>query len=235
VALSASSAVARSTANTGSTTTTASFTPASGVLLVACVGMNTASQTAATVTVSGGSLTWTERAHADHDTTGIALASGVASIWTAVSAGASMTVTAAGGPNVVSVQVYAVSGQAATPTGATGIGRTTTASSTISAFTSTGANSMLFWALCDWAQTGAPTSSDTTGLTSFNVSGEVSGGSAYKTLGGTGPQTFQVTTPGAPDAVWAAIEVMDGGGAAASPPQVVQVRPAFAAVRAATW
>lgn len=231
--LTPSSAVTRATASTGATVTTSSFTPASGVLLVAALCTNTASQTAASHTVSGGSLTWTERAHADKGTTGISLASGAASLWTAVSAGASMTVTGAGGPDTVSLQVYAVSGQAATPTGATGIGRTTTSSTTVSAFTSTGANSLLLWALCDWAQTGAPTSSDSSGLTTFNVAGQISGGSAYKALGATGAQTFQVTTPGTPDAVWAALEVMDGGGG--SPPQVILVRPSVAAVRAAAW
>src|SRR5688572_32343873 len=105
--------------------TSASFTPPAGSVLVVCVSADTNGNTDnITISVSGGSLTWTNRV--EHDPGDAGAMGGHASIWTAVQASSvSMTVSVRrtagnGSTGRISVKVYVVTGaDTTTPTGAT--------------------------------------------------------------------------------------------------------------------
>lgn len=161
--------------------TSGSFTPANDSLLVLCVEGDTALNTALTVTVSGGSLTWTLRARADEATVP-AGNGGHASIWTApVTTGASMTITVTktgvGSTSRLSAKVYIVTGQHASPIGGSWVSTSTTNNYTPTATTMTGAG-RLFGSACDWNALGLPTSTDTADAAHYT--GAISVLSAHK-------------------------------------------------------
>lgn len=202
----------------------ASFTPANNSLLVVCVNWDEYN-TSSTHTVSGGSLTWTQRVERNYDDSGSH--AGGAAIWTApVSTGASMTVTVTRAANGdednrrYSAKCYIVTGHAASPIGANNEG-STTANSFNATLTATGAG-RVFSAMTDWnALGGAPTNglSPTYPATVEGAyySGSITAGSAYASSdhsSGTVGCTFDQYGTGSGDVNWVALEILtDGGGA----------------------
>lgn len=107
--------------NSGTTATTASFTPSNNCLLVAVVAENLSGRAGAVPTVTGGGLTWTKRLEIHSSTNDN---SNLSQIWTApVGTAASMTVSAAANGNVdgdIALAVIEFTGyDTGTPTGAT--------------------------------------------------------------------------------------------------------------------
>lgn len=169
MAIAVDATVARFTGS--SSATSASFTPPNGSLLVCCTNANTSSGVGLDVTLSGGSLTWTQRKEADNTLFGN---SGHASIWTApVVTGASMTVTvtSTGGNSRTSGKVYIVTGHdVASPVGSSGAG-TSTANAINVGYTSSVNASRGIGCATDWNARGVPTSTDTEdGATNAQIS-----------------------------------------------------------------
>jgi hypothetical protein len=239
MAISVSTSVARVSADIRAQTlaspgsvVTAAFTPADNSLLVVCANCSGDGAGADTYAVTGGSLTWTERAHRDHSNNNNR---GTASIWTApVTTGASMTVTftiatsAGSAYQRASVKVYIVTGQHASPIGASTT-NTTTTNPTNAALTATGAG-RLFGCAAEWNEVGTPTSSDTgdvgvyTGLvnviSAFKASDHVSGSQTINfNYGGAGPASN-----------YALLEILAAGGSSQSqaPRSMHQFRQRFA-------
>ena len=178
-----------------------------------CVESDTSDGSAITISVSGGSLTWTNRVERDLGDAGAN--SGHASIWTApVGTGASMTVsvrrtTTGGGTNRISAKVYLVTGQHASPIGAVGEGSSTTNDITPTVFTSTGENSYGFGAACDWSANGIPVSSDLT-EDGADYSLAISVVDGFKDLGASGAESmnFDAFDVAAATWNWAALEIL---------------------------
>ena len=181
-------------------------------LLVAALEGDSQSGSGVTFTLSdtaGGS--WTEAAHADHVSDGGV--DGVAVIATRkVTTGGALTVTATASSGMsVALTVYDVTGQAATPVGATAKLSSTTQDAGAS-LTTTTAGSLVFVAADDWAATGAASSGDLSAQ-AFHMPGWISGLSGYKTAGASGPQTMNVvagTAGWAPAWQIASVEIVPG-------------------------
>lgn len=220
------------TSTNTSPATTASFTPGAGNLLVATV----VAASAAAPVVSGGGLTWTRQVQST---------SGGCEIWTAVGAGAAMTVAVAvtetGGGFGAGLKVDVVSGiYAVNPIGLTGTGSDPTDVATVTGYTSTG-ESRGFCAARDTNDGGAPLSTDVASSFHLSLSGppfnlKVSGMSVHKaadTAGPGVPVTFNLDSFGTSDALWqwAALEIL-------APPLPVRpavVIPVGASRRASSW
>lgn len=202
--------------------TSASFTPPDGSLLVVCVNADDPNDAFNfTITVSGGSLTWTERVvrEASEASTG----GGYAGIFTApVVTGASMTISVnhgadGGGANRYSAKAYIVTGQHASPIGASNEGSSGTNSITGS-ITATG-DGRVFGVGVEWNALGAPTSTDTEDAAHY--AGAISVMSAYKAAdhaAGSGSQgiNFDASGAGGADWGWCVLEILAaaaGGGA----------------------
>lgn len=153
---------AKATAPTLTAATTASFTPPNGALLVALVNYNAHTLTADNRTVSGGGLTWTlqGRKSRDSGSTGGAGTDGGVEIWTAISAGASMTVTSSAGTATTESQqmlkVLVFTGNEASPGGAVAAASNSSGLPSASV-TTTRANSWVIADSTDWTQSGAGT------------------------------------------------------------------------------
>lgn len=163
--------------------TSASFTPANNSWIYVAVNGDSQSNQDITISVSGGSLTWSNEVERDLGDAGAQ--PGHSSIWKAqVVTGASMTISVRrtagnGGTNRLSAKPYLVTGADATnPTGATGEGTSTTNNLSAAAYTSTVNNSRAIGCGCDWNQLGTPTSTDTEDGADY--SGAISVVSAYK-------------------------------------------------------
>lgn len=197
--------------------TSAAFTPANGSIIEVCIdadqqGSNTG---ALNFTVSGGSLTWTERQHRDHSNT---VNCGVVSIFTApVVTGASMTIsvrrtTTNGGGNRISCKAYVITGQDASPIGAGTTGTSTTNS--ISPTVAVNGAGRMTGVGTEWQQLGSPTSSDTEAAADYP--GEISVMSAYKAAdhASGGSQGINFDAAGAGAAAWnyALLEILAAGG-----------------------
>lgn len=211
-----------------SSVSTASFTRPEGGLLVAMV----VALSASTYTLSGGSLTWTQRVANSAD------------IWTApVTGSGTMTVTVGNltdpdfAVSVAAVKVVGVTGQSLlNPIGSTGSGESSTNNLTVSGYTSSAAGSRGFFCGLDSNAAGAATSTDTgSGWTEnvgfFDVAGVAVHKAANTTNAGTSV-TFNADASGSGEAAWewAALEIV--------PDVVVRQRAALsrAAVhRAASW
>lgn len=225
------SAPAHVAANTGASATTASFTPPSGALLVAMTtGQSPNSAHDMTVTVTGGGLTWTRRVarianSTANSTGGVAGRNGTgAEIWTAVSAGAAMTVTAdvTGNAGVqvgnrTDLQVMVLT-DSSTPT----IGNVNHAISASGAPTadvaSTTAGSYMFGVAADWANAGVGTAQ--TGETMINTATDVDYSHHFVRSTSTSPggtYTIGVSAPATQDYNFVALEVKTTAAAAASP------------------
>lgn len=193
--------------------TSASFTPPAGSLLVLCLSSDSTASQSPVFTVATTGLTWTKQIQKDFAATG---ENGHASIWTcpqASSAARTCAVTrgsgSLGGTKRVSCKLYAITGQDASPVGASGGGGSTTNNMTASIFISTGANSLAVACATDWAQLGVPTSSDLT-VDGGDYSGAVSVMSGYKALGSIGSQTANIHagSAGTPNWNWVALEIL---------------------------
>lgn len=186
--------------------TTGSFTPGNNSILVAVTSMNTVNSTDGSTVVSGGSLTWTQRAAAIFSGTG---QSGATFIHTApVGTGASMTVATTTTNNNATnprttVQVYVLGGYDTLG----GIGFSATGGSTTNNLTTTGQtsqsnNGLVFAGGCDRTGAGAPTSSDLT-ITTFTSATFISCLSGYKTTGAKGSTiTTNMDAAAAAAAAW---------------------------------
>lgn len=218
---------------TGTSVTTASFTPPSGSLLVASVAYASATDPV----VSGGSLTWTRR---------VRNTDGSCEIWTApVITGASMTVSVAvtdtGFGQGAALKVDVVSGQyTVNPIGNTGTGSEPTDNATITGYTSSG-ESRGFCAARDTNAGGQPSSSDVASAFSISISGppfnlQIDGLAVRKsadTSGAGQAVTFNLDSAGSSDAdwEWAALEIL-------APPVPIRptvVIPVGASRRASSW
>jgi hypothetical protein len=206
--------------------TSASFTPPTGSVLVVCVSADTnGSGDNITISVSGSSLTWTNRV--EHDPGDASAMGGHASIWTpadgstvpASSQTVSVRRTAGNGSTGrISVKIYVVTGaDTADPTGATGENHSTTNNITPNAYTSTVNNSRAFGCATDWNQLGVPTSTDTEDGADY--SGAISVVSLFKaadtaTSGTTVTMNFDAGGTGNAEWNWVALEVRPGAGGA---------------------
>ena len=153
------------TSGTGSTRTTAAFSPPARSLLVACIAFEAVGMPEATLTVSntGTSLTWTARVRRDSRESGAN--SGIAALYTATNANAQsgITVTAVSGrsSDAGGLKVLVVTGADLTsPVGATGEGSTSEVQFTDPAYTSTKDGSRCVAMGSDFAANGTPTSTD---------------------------------------------------------------------------
>lgn len=203
------------------TGTSASFTPPTGSLLVVSVSSDTAAGNSPTISYSGGGWAYTERVYRG-DAEGTA---GVVSLATApVTTGASMTVTVTVNNMGVSrntaisgsVKVWVVTGQDASPIGATAENSATTNNWTPAGPTTTAANSIVFGSGGDWNALGSPTSSDLTEDAFTNA--YYSGLHGYKSVASAGATTINYDAAGASVADWnmVALEIKEaaaGGGA----------------------
>lgn len=168
----------------GGSITSASFTPPANSVIVCCVSMDSLSSasTGVVLTVTGGSLTWTNRV-----TGASASFNGRNFIWTATQpSSVSMTVTVnlTNGDfanNRTSAKVYVVTGaDTSSPAGNTGSGSSTTINFTPNVYTSSVDNSRGFGCATDSANSATLTSTDVSDFA--NYSGVISVISAYKLL-----------------------------------------------------
>jgi hypothetical protein len=189
--------------------TSASFTPPDNSLLVVGISADTAADSAITLSVSGGSLTWNERAIRNGDEAG-AGNGGCAAIWTApVGTGASMSVSVrrtagSGSTNTISAKCYIVTGQDASPIGDTAETNSTTANYTPAAETMVGAG-RLFGTATEWNDGGGtPTSSDVEDAA--NETG-VCAISAYKAADHTASSSQSINYQQSGSAIWTEVRV----------------------------
>ncbi len=215
--ISINDSVARFTGTPTNTTaiTSASFTPANGSLLVACAGLDEINDSSTVaITVSGGSLTWTQRVRRG----GVEAGGGLAAIWTApVVTGAGMTVsiarTATHAAARVSGKVYIVTGQHASPIGNIASANWTTNPQTLN-LTAAGAG-RVFGCGTDWNATGLPVSTDTEDAATH--AGEISVMSAYKAADhASGSQGIQFDPVGTPLGNCVVLEILAAAAAGGS-------------------
>jgi hypothetical protein len=200
------------------TTTTDSFTPAAGELMVAVVVSDTSGAASANTSTCSDTQgeTWALRTDSWGGT------GGLVQIWTVTATAATArTVTVVGdinGANVVlqSLQVYLVAGQHASPIGQVNEGTSSANAITPTLWTSTVANAFAFVAAVDWNALGAPSSSDLTAV-AFHAAGNISGLHGYKDCGSTGSETANIDGSGtsAADWHWCSLEILPAGAAAA--------------------
>lgn len=213
-------ALVQGTPASGVDLTSGSFTPADGSLLVA-VGTRRDLGGIVGSSVSGGGLTWTlAKAAGSADTT----KPGYVAIFTApVVTGASMTVSfqvdaGGGGGTSTTLSVYQVTGQHATPVGATGSGAITTQPVDIPLYTSTATGSRAIWGVAeDNAVTGV-TSSDST-VQSHEFSGVQTHASGFLAAnsGAPGAITANWQSSSNPAGTWVGVEIVPSAGIAGSP------------------
>lgn len=208
----------------GTSVTTASFTPPDSTLLVACIARFATSTV--TMSNSGTALTWTLKADNSNSR-----------VYTApLTTSQSMTVTFSQvSSTALGMKVYAVTGaDLTTPIGATGTGTSTSDPSTVTGYSSTIANSLGIASVAYLDSPGSFTSSDT--ITSY------SDGATFAALGinkaaTTATPSTSVTfnmdnsTPLFPDYEWAAVEVLPLVTPLATVPKVFS----NAAHRASIW
>lgn len=220
VALDASSPTAvygDTQANTSLATT--SFTPPAGSILIVYVVSADAGQTHSTPTAT--SHTFVSRANL-----GTANSTSRVSVWTATATGSALTITApfAGTATQRALVVSAFSGAqlAATPAVATFDGTSVANSAPSLNITTVAANSMVSWALGDWAQIDGTTTrvyrSSATERAFHTVTGAYTGYAAYQAAATAGTQTFGLTAPTGQKPTMVGIEIQASGGAAAATP-----------------
>ncbi len=208
-----SSATARVSNNgTGTTVTTASFTPNVGDLLVACY-CTTGSFSTLTDSQSG---TWTLGRSTG---AGVGNDASIRYRFITTSAGMTVTGTRGAGTQDASIQVYIITGARVDVIGAVNSSTVSVTNNlTASIFTSTVTGSIAVVAVTEYGQTGSYTSSDLT-VTTYGSGLVGSIMSGFKTLGAPGAQTANLDAPGTtnPSQIdWAAVEFLPSG---APPPQ----------------
>lgn len=189
-------------------------------MLVCCVNADTDVDTDITISVSGGGLTWTNRAERDEGDAGAN--GGHASIWTApVPAKGDVAVSVRrtagnGGSNRISAKVYTVLGaDNANPVGATGEGSTATTTNTPNAYVSTVNGSRGFACATDWGQNGTLTSTDEEDVADY--AGAIAAISLHKaadtvSLGTTVTVNFDTDGGGGSLWNWVAVEILPAPG-----------------------
>jgi hypothetical protein len=209
--------LAHGTPNDDPTGTSATFNPPAGSLLVLSVACDTAAGNSPSITYSGGGLTYAERVYRG-DAEGTA---GVISLCTApVPVGGSQTVTIVVNNMGVSrnsdvagsCKVWVVTGQDASPIGASAENSSTTDDWTPAGPTTGAANSLVFGTGGDWNAAGAPTSSDLTEDAFTNS--YYSGLHGYKLVASAGDTTINFNAAGAPDWNMVSLEIKEASGAA---------------------
>ncbi len=214
---------------TASPLTTASFTPPSGSLLVACISSDSNSGVNPTIGISnsGTAFTWTEQIRESAASGGN---SGCAVIFTApVTVSQSMTVTVTSTSSSTAmdeaVQVYVLTGaDTSSPVGATGSGSSVVNHITPTVYTSTVNNSWGFGAFTDWADLGAPTSADV----AVTFSGIGTAGAEIRKSAATTPVSTAVTldydAPGTAATAlnWVAVEIKPAGTTVKTPTVISQ-------------
>jgi hypothetical protein len=232
IAVDASSPVRWSGANTanGSTFVSASFTPPNGSFIVIMITNDTTTgESGAAYTLTGGSLTYTNRVERQgtETTTG-----GYSGIYTApVVTGSAMTITltrTAGTASTGRASLWArvltgVDGTTPVDTvGASNEGGSTSTTLTTTSITP-GANGMLFVADTDWNTKGVMTSSDLT-IDTANYATAISVASGYKTCtSGVGVTGSLTAGAAGPQHKWTQIivrEAAGGGGGGITYPQL---------------
>lgn len=190
LAIHASTPARASRGSSGGTATTASFTPPSGALLIAMGSYDNGGSTITPAISDSLALTWTSIG----TTTG-SQNRGETKVWRAVATGAAMTVSTSGSTNTYtkSLQVLVITGQHATPIGATGTG---TSSTNISQnYTSTAANSWGFLAFNDWNAKGTPSAGSGNSIYSSYSNSYTSAGTLNRqTVTGTSGSTVTLST-----------------------------------------
>lgn len=175
------------------------------------------------VTDSQG-LTWTNRGERDGGDAGAQ--GGHASVYTSTATAASaMTVSVrrtvtGGSTNRISVKIYVVTGQHATPAGGVNEGSSTTNNLTTGAVTTTGNNSLVFIAGTEWNARGLPTSSDLTAdAADYPASLDVISG--YKAVATSGTAATGNLDAGSTTAAawnWVGLEILAAAAATTSAP-----------------
>ncbi len=214
------SSPAHAAGTAGNPATTASFTPPSGSLLVAMVTANGPSGIDMSCTVTGGGLSWTRRVariaqDAANSTGGVAGRDGTtAEIWTAVGAGASMTVSADQDNGLTppshetGLQVQVLT-DSSTP-GIGNVGHAINASGAPSCnVASVTAGSYVFGVAADWSNSGTGTAQ--TGETMIATSSTADYSRHYvrsTSTAGAGTYTIGVSAPATQDYNLAALEVL---------------------------
>jgi hypothetical protein len=204
----------------GSAKTTVSFNPPGNSLLVACFGFE-GGLSGVTVSNNGTALTWTARASA------INLgASGSAFIYTAylASAQTGMTVTATSGKSsdTGGLKLFVVTGVDSTaPVGKTATGSQFAGNINVNAYTATKPDTLGIFMCHDWSGEAAPSAPSGYTGTGWLVSGHDGGIGEYTTAASTTTgQQIKVqanTTAGGAEWNWAAIELLPGTAAPATP------------------
>jgi hypothetical protein len=205
----------RATTASGSGTanlTSASFTPSNNSLLVAVAGGVTDGSFAPSVTVSGGSLTWTRRAQVSNASNGYPDWYSYVEMWTApVTTGASMTVTHANTKSVDGkyLAVYEYTGyDTSSPIGATATGSRDDATGawTITLSSSPASNSEIISsvALDNWDGGGAANITNGTGWTETYKNGSV----GSETQG----QVQVLSSPSSTSVTWNLVDAADASG-----------------------
>ncbi len=223
---------------TGSTKTTASFSPPAG-LLVACVAYEAVGSANATITLSntGTGLTWTQRARRDANDSGTTF-EGIAAVFTAVNTNAQTGITvsslSAVGSDAGALKVLVFTGvDMASPVGATGEGSSGDPSGSPTVYTSTVAGSRAVGMFSDFSIQGTGSSSDT-GY-GFLVASRLGGVAVHKaadtpTIGTNVTLNFNNGSSFG-QWNWAAIEIKPGAPYVAPPPRLLRQ----AVNRAATY
>jgi hypothetical protein len=212
------------TLGANATFTSASFTPPAGALLVLMIASDSNAQTALTFTVADSqSGAWTQQVKEDGTDLDPATGGG-AYVWTrnTTTSNTSMTITATRvtspgeGTGRVSCMAYVVTGQAASPVGATARNKQTSGTSwTPAGPTTTVANAFIFAVFTDWQANPSPASSDLT-ADGLQYSGAISVLSGYKNVASAGATTanFNVSS-GTMNTCYCALEIQPaaaGGG-----------------------
>jgi hypothetical protein len=218
------SSPAHASATSGAPATTASFTPPTGALLVAMTaGQTPSAGDDMSITVTGGGLTWTRRVarignDAANSTGGVAGRPGTsAEVWTAVSAGASMTVAAdqdngnTAASYITRLQVQVVTDGGSTPVIGS-VGHAISASGAPSCtIASVAAGSYIFGCVGDWSSSGAGTAQ--TGETMLTTGDDADWSWHFLRSTSTtsaGSYTFGVSSPATQDYNIVALEVQSG-------------------------
>ena len=195
---SSSPAQAVSASNTSANVTTASFSPPADSVLVCLIDGNSTTTRSYTVANSGTARSWTKAVQWDYSSADGASIGSAAAIYYAVNASAQTNITVTVTPNNATdsrtgIRVLVLTGVNTTgPLGATGGVTNNGVAAASKSLTATATGSLSVACGTDWWITGAPTSSDLSGLTTF-TNADISGGFGYRTMPSSGtsyPHTF---------------------------------------------
>ena len=183
MAITVTNSIGRASSDGGASIPVGPFNATSGQLILATSQLDQNSQpyVAATISNDGAALTWTNIVNAGGADTG-----SVACWYTHLAADrTNLTVTVTRGSadgDSPSLKIYLLDGHDTADI----LGASTTAASTTENLTSASitpeTSGMGFGVGTDWTQSGLPTSSDLTNISTFDTAGDISGISGYKSL-----------------------------------------------------